>query len=166
MKNKFTTRLTAMVAILLLIVSLSGWVKKTEATAPATAEQNQSSANVTAPDASPSVEDSGPELKMLDAVALKDSDVTIVVKDTQEAQSDYVEAGNKLLNVWILAKNTGAEPLYINYGPYVLSDTDGTEYEASYYTSGVMYDGAYVLPGGVFEGPVGFEIPDGAAAYS
>jgi hypothetical protein len=181
-KTNYLSKLPAAILVFLfLIATVAGCSQKvqtsppkesaTASTAPASASAQESAKpqeSVKPQETAPAQEtNDGPELNMMDVVSLKDTDADLIVTETEEIEDgDYLEDGEKYIGVWIFVKNTGEEPLYINYSPYILVDADGEEYEASLYTPGVMYDGAYVLPGGTFDGPVYFVVPKDATAYS
>jgi len=109
----------------------------------------------------------GPQINLYDVVPMQGVDADLIITSVMDiTESDYLEVGQKFISPWIFVKNTGSEPIYVSYSAFVLVDTDNTEYEASYYTPGVLYDGATVLPGGIIEGPVYFVVPYDATAYS
>jgi hypothetical protein len=113
-------------------------------------------------------ENTGPQLNMLDVIGLEGTQANLVVTNVVEITEDstMLEAGQKIISPWIFVKNTGSEPINVGYSTFILVDTDGTEYEASVYTPGVLYNGNEVLPGGIIEGPVYFVVPEQAQAYS
>ena len=163
--------LAAITAFIMITASLAGCAQKTQPAQPSATPSSQPSQAQQTPQTQesprPQETSTGPELNMLDVVALKDTDAYVIVRGTEEiTKGDYLDEGQKYISVWVFVKNTGAETLRIEDTLFTLVDTDETEYEASSDTPGVMYDAAYVLPGGIVEGPVYFAVPEDATAYS
>lgn len=109
----------------------------------------------------------GPALNILSVAELPEVDASVVVTGIVEiTDSNYAEEGNKFVSPWVFIKNTGTEAFAVDMFAFTITDTDGNVYESSIYTPGNFYSGADVLPGGLIEGPVYFEVPAAATPYA
>lgn len=115
-------------------------------------------------ESSQQTENAGPVLNILSVAELPEVDASVVVTSIVEITA--MEEGNKFVSPWVFIKNTGAEAFNVDMFAFTMTDTDGNVYESSVYTPGNFYVGADVLPGGLIEGPVYFEVPVAVTPYA
>jgi len=163
--NKLRALIALGIVVTLVLAALSGCGKTSPVTAPENTEKPVQTPMQT--QAAQQVENTGPVLNIMSIAELPDVDASVVVTGVVEiTDSNDTQAGNKFVSPWVFIKNTGTEEFNVDMYAFTMTDSDGNVYDTSVYTPGNLYGGVDLLPGGLIEGPLYFEVPAAATPYA